>query len=243
MAERPIFIPWTTGHRLVREICFEFHWNPGFAPVQKKKNIVALHKAAAAKGYSPLLEVSTKSEEKLGQRLSAFSLKVESCGHGPISLESAYQGSKVFESGGPFTDLYLADAREAKKDTRIRESGRIVAFRFEDYEFPTEPKTAFYDWLYSRAIFPHREFLRRLETYAGFSDIEFNPQKSLNCQARACAIFVAMMKRGILAEAQESPSQFIAALHPESSLNPAPGDNGNLERAGHAELFNMRDES
>lgn len=242
MAERPIFIPWITGHRLVREICFDFHWNPGFAPVQKKKNIVALHEAAAAKGYSPLLEVSTKSEEKLGQRLSAFSLKVETREHGPIPLECAYQGSKVFERGGPFTDLYLADAREAKKDQRIRGSGRIVAFRFEDFEFPTEPKTAFYDWLYSSAIFPHREFLRRLETYAGFTDIEFNPEKSLNCQARSCAIFVSMMKRGILAKAQESPSQFIAALHPESSPEPAPGENGNVERPGHAELFGTRDE-
>jgi len=237
MAERPVFIPWTDGHRLVREICFDFHWNPGFAPVQKKKNIVALHQAAAAKGYSPLLEVSTKSEEKLGQRLSAFNLKVATKEYGDIPLECAYQGSKVFERGGPFTDLYLADAREAKKDPRVRESGRIVAFRFEGTTFPTEPKTAFYDWLYSRAIYPHREFLRRLEAYAGFTDIEFNPEKSLNCQARSCAIFVAMMKRGMLDRAQESPEQFIAALHPKSSPESAPGERRSVERPEHQELF------
>jgi hypothetical protein len=36
-------------------------------PSQKKKNIVELHEAAARAGYAPVLEVSTKSEEKVGQ--------------------------------------------------------------------------------------------------------------------------------------------------------------------------------
>lgn len=240
MAERPVFIPCLEGSRLVREVYFSFQWHSGFAPVQKKKNIVGLHHAAAEKGIVPLLEVSTKSEDKLGQRLSAFSLKVASAHYGDISLESAYQGSKMFERGGPFTDLYHVEAREAKKDPRVRDSGRIVAFRFDGMDFPSEPKTAFYDWLYSRAIFPHREWLKRLEQYAGFTDIEFNPEKSLNCQARSCAIFVSMMKRGILERAQQSPEQFIAALKPSSSTEPAPGDERGIERAGDADLYNAR---
>lgn len=241
MAERPIFIPCTEGSRLVRELYFSFLWHPGFAPVQKKKNVVGLHEAAAAKGFAPLLEVSTKSEEKLGQRLSAFSLKVNSSRHGEISLEAAYQGSKVFERGGPFTDLYHVDAREAKKDPRIRDSGRIVAFRFDGMDFPTEPKTAFYDWLYSRAIFPHREWLQRLEQYAGFTDIEFNPERSLNCQARSVAIFYAMLKRGILEDAHKSPERFVATLRPTSSSDPLPGEDRGIEHVGHTELFRERD--
>ena len=67
MAERPIFIPCQDGLRLVKEISLSFKWSPGFAPVQKKKNIQALHEAAQAKGYSPLLEVSTKSEVQIGR--------------------------------------------------------------------------------------------------------------------------------------------------------------------------------
>jgi Aldo/keto reductase family len=35
--------------------------------------------------------------------------------------------------------------------------------------------------------FTHREWLERLYRYAGFTDIEFNPSKSINCQARSCA--------------------------------------------------------
>jgi len=195
----------------VKELSFKFEWSPGFAPVQKRKNVKALHAAAAAEGYAPLLEVSSKSEEKLGQRLSAFSLEVSTRNHGVIPLECAFQGSKVFEHGGPYTDLYSAGSREAKKDPRIRESGRLIGFKFEGADFSTEPKTAFYDWLYIGALFAHRDSLTQLKAYAGFTDIEFNPARSINCQARSCALFVAMMGRGILGDALRSPGEFIAA--------------------------------
>lgn len=32
------------------------------------------------------------------------------------------------------------------------------------------------------AIYPHRDWLARLYKYAGFTDIEFNPSKSINCR-------------------------------------------------------------
>src|SRR5713101_1701198 len=146
MAERPIFIPAPDSPELVKELMIRLTWHPGFAVSQKKKNILALHESAARAGYAPLLEISTKSEEKVGQRLSAFNLKVQS--HlGELPLESAFQGSKVFERGGPFTDLYEADVRDAKRDLRLRESGRLTGFKFENLSFPLEPKTVFYDWL------------------------------------------------------------------------------------------------
>jgi hypothetical protein len=219
MAERPIFVPLRDGPRLVKEIYFHIVWNPGFAPVQKKKNIKALHEAAGGAGYSPLLEVSTKSEDKLGQRLSAFSLKVHNNEMAEIPLESAFQGSKVFERGGPYGDLYHAEPRAAKRDPRLNESGRLVGFRFDDFSFPLEPRTVFYDWLYVRAIFPHREWLARLHRYAGFTDIEFNPSRSINCQARSCALFVALLSRELLTEALQSPTDFIDLM---SRYSPEP---------------------
>ena len=48
--------------------------------------------------------------------------------------------------------------------------------------------------------------------YWGFTDIEFNPQRSINCQARSAALFLSLMKRGELDEALQSPSAFIRAL-------------------------------
>ena len=212
MAERPLFAPVSVGPKLVDELYFSIVWHSGFALSQKKRNITALHQAAEQAGYSPLLEISTKSDERVGQRLSAFSLKVHVEDAGEIPLECAFQGSKIFEHGGPYKDLYYVEPKTAKRDPRLQESGKLVGFEFEGFSFPLTPKTAFYDWLYISAIFPHREWLYRLNRYAGFTDIEFNPKQSINCQARSCALFLALLARNVLENAIASPSRFIETL-------------------------------
>jgi len=216
MAERPVSVPAPDQPALVEVLNLQLQWHPGFSIQQKRRNIEALHAAAASSGLSPVLEVSTKSEEALGRRLSAFNLKVHSDIAGEIPLECAFQGSKVFERGGPYTDLLSAPhPRDAKRDPRLQDSGRIVAFTFNGVSFPTEPRTLFYDWLYVNAIREHAEWLRtksRFCAYAGFTDIEFNPIKSINCQARSCALFAALMGAGLLRQATESPPDFIALM-------------------------------
>jgi hypothetical protein len=207
MAERPIFIPLYDGVEFVSEIFLKLTWHSGFAPVQKKKNVKALHESASASGYRDVLEISTKSDQIVGNRLSAFHLKVFE-----IPLESTFQGSKVFENGGPFTDLYTVPVRDAKRDPRLRESGKLIAFQFRNIRFPTEPKTAFYDWLYITALFPFRDWLVNLKRYTAFSDIEFNPAKSINCQARSCALLLSLIKRDMLTEDILQPERFIELL-------------------------------
>ncbi len=215
MASRPIFSALGDPSHLVKEVLIQFAWNPGFAPIQKKKNVVAMHEAAARQGLAPLLEVSTKSDEKLGQRLSAFNLKIQTEA-GEISVESAYQGSKVFKSGGPYIDIYAKDSRSAKKDERLQSSGPLVGFSFFGQKWPLIPKTAFYDWLYLSALVPHKEFLKRLFVYQGFTDIEFNPEKSINCQARTCALLVSLLRLNALDDALRSQSDFIAMVATDS---------------------------
>jgi hypothetical protein len=221
VTERPIFIPARDAPGYVREISFNIPWASGFASVQKKKNIKALHEAAERKGFSPLLEVSTKSDVIAGQHLSAFHLMVQ-CEQGDIPLECAFQGSKVFERGGPYIDLYEVDARTAKRDPRLQESGRLIRFEFDGRVFPLLPKTVFYDWLYLTAIYPHRLWLRDRLTdkvnYAGFTDIEFNPSKSINCQARSCALFVALMQKDMLESVIKSPEIFIESMKADLPL-------------------------
>ncbi|KRQ98883.1 hypothetical protein CQ10_26210 [Bradyrhizobium valentinum] len=208
----------------VREITLEIPWASGFAPVQKRKNVKALHEAAAKRGFTPLLEISTKSDVVVGQHLSAFHLKIQSKA-GPLPLESVYQGSKVFEQGGPYTDIYDFDARTAKRDGRLRDSGRLIRFEFDGHSFPLVPPTVFYDWLYLTAIYPHREWLKERiivqERFAGFTDIEFNPSKSINCQARSCALFVALIERELLDEAMTSPEVFIKTVKTEDHSSTA----------------------
>lgn len=212
MAERPIFIPAPDSPELVKEVFLRLTWNSGFAAVQKEKNIRALHEAASIAGYRNILEVSTKSDSQRGQHLSAFYLKVRNDLLGEIPLECAFQGSKVFERGGPFVDLYQKDVREAKRDPRLKDSGMLVGFEFDGKRWPLEPKTAFYDWLYAGCIYPHREWATKLLDYGGFSDIEFNPFRSINCQARSIALFLSLMKRSQLDEALQSPAQFTRIL-------------------------------
>lgn len=215
MAERPVFMPAPDSPELVKELFLPLKWHPGFAQSQKEKNIEALHEAARARGISPLLEISTRSKSERGQHMSAFYMTVPTKEYGRIKLELAFQGSKIFERGGPFTDLYKKGEKEigqAKRDPRLQESGRLIGFRFEGVDFPLEPKTAFYDWLYCSFLWDHREWAVKLYAYAGFTDVEFNPFRSINCQARSAALFLSLMKRQQLEEALKSPEAFVETL-------------------------------
>jgi hypothetical protein len=211
MAERPIFIPTTAGKSLVAEISVEFKWNPGMSRSQKIKNVQELHNNSQKKGMKLLLEVSTASEIALGLRLSAINLTI-GFGRTEYIFESAYQGSKVFDRGGPYEDIYPLDGRSAKKDERIRSSGRIVGFRFRGEEYPNNPPTAFYDWLYINAVYSKHDLLDGILSFDGFTDISFNPEKSLNCQARSCALISSLMKRGKLDDAVESFGEFLKII-------------------------------
>ena len=170
MAERPIFVSLPDSGELVQEIFFQMRWHSGFARVQKEKNIDELHAAAAMDGYRNLLEISTKSKSERGRHLSAFHITAETKRYGTIKLELAFQGSKVFERGGPFTDLYAKGESEvgtAKRDPRLQESGALVGFRFEGVDFPLEPKTAFYDWLYVSFLKNFKDWAPKLYAYGG----------------------------------------------------------------------------
>ena len=202
MAKRPIFTPNFNGFPYVDAVDIEFKWHPGFAKSQMQKSIASLHGAAEKSNkISPILEISSKSTSRLGVSLSAFNLSLKTLKGQTMSVECAYQGSKVFENGGPYHELYSVSSLEAKTDDRLSNSGKLVAFNFCGEDFPTEPKTAFYDWLYMTGLYQKkRDFLKELEVFQGFSDIVFNPNRSINCQARAAALFVSLSKNGLIDE-------------------------------------------
>lgn len=216
MTQRPVFRPTCEAGHLVREVFVGFRWNPGFSATQKRKNVLALHDAAAEVGLTNLLEVSTKSEEPLGRLLSAFNLEVGIAPERTAPVEVAYQGSKVFEFGGPFTDLFYVSPRDAKRDPRLRESGRLVGFSFGGKDFPLEPQTAFYDWLYLRALSRNPSVIDEMQRYDGFTDIEFNPDRSINCQARSCATALSLVARGEFERAAKKFSHFVGLCGSEN---------------------------
>jgi hypothetical protein len=191
----------------------DFAWASGFAAVQKKKNVAALHDAAKRHGIENILEISTKSNEKVGKRLSAFSLKV-CVGGENLPLESVYQGSKVFEKSGPFQEIFNFEPREAKRFIREKNCGKIIRYELEGRKFPLSPKNAFYDWLYIRALAEHENWIENNIKYGAFTDIEFNPAKQVNCQAHAFAVYLGLLSRAKLQDAAADFDTFADMLNP-----------------------------
>ena len=140
MATRPA---WAYHKGRVIKCDFNFEWNGGFAVSQKRKNIAALHEAIFSKYNEKTLEISTKSLDEIGCSLSAFNLK-----HDGVLLECVFQSSKVFENGGPYIDLLDVSPKEAKRDERLKTSGKLIAFEYNSERWELEPKTAFYDYIY-----------------------------------------------------------------------------------------------
>jgi len=183
MAERPVF--YSCSGKVVSKT-YSFEWFPGFAVSQKQKSIESLHRAVrSADGAAMPLEISTKGEEPLGVKLSAFNLKL-----GNHALENVFQSAKVFENGGPYVDLLEVLPKEAKRDERLKTSGELKAFRYRNEDFPLVPRTVFYDYIYIAAVKESldAEELQGLLRYTCFTDIEFNPAKSINTQARTAAL-------------------------------------------------------
>ena len=183
MAKRPAF--FIRQEKVVQDI-FSFEWFSGFAISQKQKSIESLHHAILkADADARPLEISTKSREAIGVNLSAFNLRLNN-----YTLENIFQSAKVFTNGGPYPDLLKVPPKAAKRDERLHNSGNLIAFRYQNEEFPLIPKTVFYDFIYIAAVKDSlaADEIKEISSYNYFTDIEFNPAKSINTQARAAAM-------------------------------------------------------
>ena len=84
-----------------------------------------------------------------------------------VLIECIYQSSKVFENGGPYRDLLNMKPKDAKRDERLQNS--------------------------ALQTFDKETLKNGLAEYEWFTDIEFNPKKSVNTQARSAAILKALL--------------------------------------------------
>ena len=187
----PVFVPYLMGFPYVKGIDLEFHWYSG----HPQKSINSFHVAAKKNGISPLLEISRESTSLLGVSLCAFDLKFRAPNGQTVSVECAFQGSKVFENGGPYHELYSVPPSVANNNSRLWISGRLIAFDFFGKENPIESRDEFYNRLYITALKQDgRYFARRLQEFEGYSDIGYNSQHVNYCSARATALFVALCR-------------------------------------------------
>jgi len=238
MTSRPAFSPLlsTVGVDDLHE--YSFAWNPGFSFSQKQKNVKALHGAIREKDpTAQVLEVSSKSLDEIGVCLSAFNLSVayknERC-----TVESVFQASKVFEESGPFPELYTHESKEVRDYVREHALGGLVAFEAFGTRWPLNPTRAFYDWVYIRALVRNPELAEGVLKYDYFTDIEFNPKKSLNCQAYAVALYVSLYKRGVLEDAISCKDSFLK-YHPADVVVIKNGKNVKKEKAAVQDVLGI----
>lgn len=230
MAVRPVFVP--SSDRIgVRVVPVEFKWFPGMAVSQAQRSIASLHEEAAKAGLRDLLEISSKSADEAGVALSAFNLTFTTRKYNrTFSVEMAFQASKVFERGGPFKELLELDSRAAKRDERLKTSGRLTKFVFFQQEFPLRPTTYFYDWLYINALAKNTQLWSAVTDAGGFTDIVFNPERSVNCQAFSAALFASLKRAGKVEDALESAESFLAVTRSAYELRERENSEGTLFR-------------
>ena len=212
MAVRPVFTsedqrPYGPAQMV------DFTWYSGFSKAQKQRSVASLNECLMRKFPGRrVLEISSKSTEPLGVALSAFNLKWARP-DGEFTVENLYQAGKVFSGGGPYTDLMSLSPRDAKRDERLRNSGRLTGFRMGETNFPLVPASLFYNWLYMNALHSQPELAAAVMEYDAFTDIEFNPDRAVSCQAQAAAIYVTLARQGRIEEALRSRKDFLRVVY------------------------------
>lgn len=209
--------------RYYEEIPVRFIWHMGMSWQVRQRSVNSMHEAISKNFPNKnILEASTKSTYySLGKSLSAFNLTFDG-----VPVENIFQSSKVFNDGGPYLELLDMDPAGAKRDPKIKidknhPDRRLVGFRYDDKDFPTEPKSMFYDYIYIKALCQHPELAQKVLAYDAFTDIEFNQKKPysndkgpFNCQARALAIYVGLVRRNRLQDYLDDPSNLTAEIYP-----------------------------
>lgn len=199
-ATRLVFIPQREGNKLVDAKEVTFDWHKGMSFQVRQRSLQSLHENIKIEGLAKHpLEISSKSFEELGVKLSAFNL--EGCipnKNKIFTVETIFQSSKVFKNDpdSPYRDILTKTSREAKQDERLRNK-ELVCFDYFGLRWELEPKTAFYDWVYINVLENYNKNLaEKIMNYDAFTDIEFNHKKSINCQAYAVALYKALEWRG-----------------------------------------------
>lgn len=186
-AIRPIFI---AAEDCITVENYQFDFYGGFSLEQKRKSINAFHKVIKENMDIPILEVSRKSDNLLGNKLSAFNLVI-TIKDKQIPVECIYQASKVF-GNKQFKECLSMEPGEAKKYVSQNVNNNnltLTGFNLFGKEFPLYPFSLFYDFLYIWALSQNEELAKEILEYTGFTDIEFNPKKQVASQARSCAIY------------------------------------------------------
>ena len=179
--EVPVTFPWSNGskHQNIQAVLDTFH---------------------DVYPEIPVLEVSLASAQPEGVGVAAMKLPLRLADGKELPVGVVYQGSKVFENGGPYTDLWQLSHQKVQKDPRLHQSGRCIGYRLEGMDYPAEPHPyAFFNWLYCRALAQDPDRGQELLRYGAFSDLDLGSAKTdRNSPARAAAVYGGLKAAGRL---------------------------------------------
>ena len=213
MAEKSVFIS-KMEYPFFEEVHVNIDWFAGFAMSQKRKCQIGLHQNfLMAYPDEKVLEISSTSLMSLGSRLSAMNLNKRTQ-RGLTKVESAFQSSRIYSDGvktvGPFPDYLFLPGRECKKLVKEASEGmHSYMYEFDGMTFyaPAWHISQFYDFLYLNALLePENKGVKEqllAEKFTCFTDLA---TKSLNCQARSAAIFVGLVRAGLIDEVRDYKS-------------------------------------
>ncbi len=221
MASRPVFVP-TSQSPFVSTQNIEFEWVKGMVKAQVRKRALSLHSFAANHGLENLLEISTASNTEFGVSLSAFNLQVtinlgseEQPNLHTNSVEAFYQSAKVglnsqHQKVGPHPEwLTLGSSEKVKAAIKATNISEINLFKYGENVWPAQPIESFFTWLYIQGLMQKEGTLEQLAKFNGFTDIYFNPKKTINCQARASAMAVSLFNSGQLETVMKTRKSFL----------------------------------
>ncbi|TPR13083.1 DarT1-associated NADAR antitoxin family protein [Apilactobacillus timberlakei] len=229
MANRPVF--YVNKKNKIETIYCNFRWFPGFSYIQKNKSINSLSSAFRNKKNIDSLEVSSSSSSETGINASAFNLVLDTK-QGFYTVEQLFQAGKDFYRNGEqsyilnnnsIDDIYNKRlknklSKNAKYSVKIlNNNDYIIGFKLFNKKFPNYPRDFYYNWIYCCALNQNVnnqiELSKQIVKYDAFTDINFNPQKSINCQAKACAIFTSLYRSNFLFKALQNPKSFLKLVY------------------------------
>lgn len=209
MAKRLYFVAKPSYQGLIVEKTIEFEGFRGETLSQKHKSIEAMHHAIRAfESGGRILEVSSVSPDEIGKRLAGTHLFFRTREGDVYSVANIFESSKVFEHGGPYKDLLYADPETVSEDPRLRNSGRLLGFYFEDQPYGLVPRNLFFDYIYIQALMEQKELHEEIRRYDMVTDLEYSMGSMFASSARACAYFISLSKAELLEESLKSLESF-----------------------------------
>ena len=201
-----------------------------FTPLERPPFVTEHRHPAGPPAGLRVLELSSRSEEPLGQRLSAMHLRAAGPdGDRGLPVESVYQAAKCYGAGGP-DEQPLRNGFDAKRhDRERRTAGPLRGFHHRGTFWPAASGSAFYDRLWIQAALGTGAS-RELGRFDAYTDQFHRPGQAVACQARSAAMLVGLDRARELGRVH-GPIRWADALKLPGDARPREANAGDMHAA------------